>query len=245
MQVSPSISGNDEMLGPGGPDHYFRVGGSALENIKAARLVVGAVGPPRRILDLPCGHGRVQRWLRAEWPSAHIVAVEIDHDAVDFCVGAFEAEGVYSTNPLTAVDVGNDFDLIFCGSLLTHFDAERWSEVLSYFRDRLAPGGVAVVTTHGELSAALIEGEPKAVKAFVLVPANYGLTQSDADAVLDAYRRDGFGYADYPQCRTPGYGISVASPEWVRRRLKEVGVQEVFFAPQGWDNHQDVWGFVR
>src|SRR4051812_20897648 len=47
----------------GDGEHYLRVGLSAMRCIRAA-----TAGTPRRILDLPCGHGRVLRMLRAAYP---------------------------------------------------------------------------------------------------------------------------------------------------------------------------------
>src|SRR5919109_3533527 len=61
-------------------DHYFRVGEGAINEIE--RLLDNE---PERILDLPCGHGRLMRWLRAAYPYAEIVGCDLDPDAVNFC----------------------------------------------------------------------------------------------------------------------------------------------------------------
>src|SRR4051794_26106944 len=65
--------------------HYFGVGRSALEcidiSVRAAQTNVSDV---KRILDLPCGHGRVLRYLKAAFPEAEITACDIMRDGVDF-----------------------------------------------------------------------------------------------------------------------------------------------------------------
>ena len=41
------------------------------------------------------------------------------------------------------------------------------------------------------------------------------------------------------------HGISLAAREWIRDVAERPGLKEVYFAAQGWDNHQDVYGFVK
>ena len=38
-----------------------------------------------RLLDLPCGHGRVMRYLRAAFPRAEITGCDLLRDGVDHC----------------------------------------------------------------------------------------------------------------------------------------------------------------
>src|SRR5204863_8296827 len=72
------------------PDAYFATSQWALQPIRLALLAArrDRVG---RILDLPCGYGRVMRAIRAEFPEAHITACDIDPHAVDFCAETFGA----------------------------------------------------------------------------------------------------------------------------------------------------------
>jgi hypothetical protein len=173
-----------------------------------------------------------------------LTAVELDRAAVDYCVATFAAHGVYSANPLSSVDVGQDFDLIWSGSLLTHLPADRWPEVLGYFRDRLSPTGLAVVTSHGRRSEAFLAGDLVARDVLWRVSDHYGLDPAAAQRLLEEYRDSGFGYADYPGDAT-GYGISLSHPDWVRQQLSSAGVRLVYTREHGWDHHQDVWGFTR
>ncbi|HET6573563.1 MAG TPA: class I SAM-dependent methyltransferase, partial [Fimbriiglobus sp.] len=149
LTVSRDIHPDDGMLlpVPEGPDHYFGVGRSALRAVTAALLAAGAPAP-RRILDLPCGYGRVLRALRAAFPDAAVTACDLNRGGVDFCatLGAAPAD---SADPIDRAGITGPFDLIWCGSLLTHLDRPGWDEFLTFFHRVLAPGGVCVVTTHG------------------------------------------------------------------------------------------------
>ena len=98
--------------------HYVSVGLSALRAIEDA--LGDAPAPPRRILDLPCGHGRVTRVLRARFPEAAITVCDLDRGGVDFAAARFGARGVYSVEDFRALDLGEAYDLIWVGSLVTH-----------------------------------------------------------------------------------------------------------------------------
>jgi SAM-dependent methyltransferase len=237
------VAGGEDML-TGGQDlrNYFEVGESALVQIKAGLAVAGRP-EPKRILDLPCGYGRVLRHLRAEWPNAAITAMEIDAQAVEFCAATFAARPVVSRQPLWEVDAGDGYDLLWCGSLLTHFDEPDWAPTLTYFRDRLAPGGLLVFTTHGEFSIDVLAGEPAAVTTQMgRWVGDYGMGEKADDMALAA-RRTGFAYGHYGDTYDP-FGLSVCTPEWVRSTVAAVSdLAFVSFSRGGWFDHQDVWTY--
>ena len=212
--------------------HYLLVGLSAIECVDAA---LGAAGtrPPRRILDLPSGHGRVLRFLAKRFPDALITACDIDEDGVEFCVQAFGAQGVYSRPDLDGLFLDDEYDLIWCGSLVTHLDAGRIAALLRFFARHLAPDGVVVFTTHGEFVAQRLPTDE----------FDYGLERTAITRMTVEYARTGFAYADY--ANTTGYGVSISTPAWVRDAAHAAGLREVYFAPRGWDAHQDVFGFVK
>ena len=66
---------------------------------------------------------------------------------------------------------------------------------------------------------------------------------ADAIYVLTWFRSGGILKEDYPGEKD--HGVSLTSPDWIRMRIREVGgLREAFFKERGWDNHQDVFGFV-
>jgi SAM-dependent methyltransferase len=117
LRYSTVISPNDHAWITG-EQWYFDVGRSALDCIKSA-LTTAHIAPTS-ILDLPCGHGRICRMLRALFPDAHLAACDLDRDAVDFCAAQFNATPVYSHEDIRRVSLDQCFDLIWCGSLFTH-----------------------------------------------------------------------------------------------------------------------------
>ncbi|HST51623.1 MAG TPA: class I SAM-dependent methyltransferase [Pyrinomonadaceae bacterium] len=212
-----------------GHAHYFGVGLTAARSVKEAADAVGLV--PRRVLDFPCGYGRVLRYLMALYPNAHFVASDIEREAVDFCARGLKAEGVYSSENLSEVRLGEPFDLIWVGSLLTHFDEAKTREAVAFFGDNLAAGGLLVFTSHGE-------GAARRMRSKTL---DYGVGEEGAARLLTSYADGGHGFEAYDFW--PGYGISLTSPAWIRGLMS--GWREVYFGDQACDNHHDVFGFVK
>jgi len=209
---------------------YLDVGLSAIRCIRHALAMVGA-GAPRRILDLPCGHGRVLRALRVAWPEAELTACDLARDGVDFCARTFGARPVYSEVDPRAVALAREsFDLIWVGSLLTHLDRERWSAFLECFHAWLAPEGLLVFTTLGRYAAYRIEQG-----------IEYGLDARQRSGLLADFSRDGFGYRDYPG--QSGFGLALASPPFVTRLvMRGHDARLVTYGEALWDDHQDVVG---
>lgn len=171
------------------------------------------------VLDFPSGYGRVLRVLKAAFPEARLTAVDVDTDAVDFCARVLGATPIYSTQRPQDIQIDDRFDLIWSGSLLTHIDSDRWPGFLSLFRDALVPDGLLVFTTHGRHPESTL--------------APLGFDDDQVAAILRDYDRDGFGYLNYPHLEN--YGITIASPDWVRTRLDEAGLREISYAERRWD----------
>lgn len=225
--IERTLSPNDEMFG-GDEEHCFGAGRSALHAIRLA-LAAAQADSPRRILDLPCGHGRVLRWLRAAWPDAEFTACDIARDGVDFCERTFGARPVSSAlDPEDVPIPPRSFDLIWVGSLLTHVDRRRWSSFLDRFHSWLVPRGLLVFTTHGRYVAYRMEQG-----------IDYGLQPGQRAELLAAFARDGFAYQDYPGSH--GYGIALATPAFVTRLLLGgPDARLVAYGERSWDDHQDV-----
>lgn len=230
--IDLTISPGDDMY-HGEMRHYLRVAYSGLRYVNLSLAAAGA-DSPRSILDLPCGFGRMLRLFRIAFPEAEITAADLNRAAVDFCASQFGATGVYSHPDPAAIPLDRHFDLLWCGSLLTHIREARWPEFLNFFRDRLEPGGVVVFTTHGALTA-----EWLACGQYL-----YGLDAPSVAQVLAQHQSSGFGYADY----APGsdYGVSLTSAAWVFDAISRIrGWRLVAAFPRAWDDHHDVWACVR
>ena len=231
-KASSHIYPGDGMYhGDGG--HYFRVGLSAIRCIDEA-LARADLKEVRTILDLPCGSGRVMRFLRQRFSDAEITACDLRAGPVQFCVRTFGAEPAFSSLNLDEVSLGKKFDLIWCGSLVTHLNEHGIVALLRLFNRHLAASGIMLFTTNGDFVARTIP-----TRDF-----DYGLKQEQIDRIGIEYPQTGYGFEDYPGEKD--YGVSLTSPQWIRTRVRDVGgLREVFFKERGWDDHQDVFGFVR
>jgi hypothetical protein len=232
-EVIRSISPNDSMAQSGDPEYYFTWGEEAVRLVEDARSLA-ALPPPRRILDFPSGHGRVLRTLKATYPGAEITACDIDRDAVDFCAQTFGAVPLYSHEDPRQVEASG-FDLIWCGSLLTHFPAARWPGFLQLFERALSNRGLLVFTVNGhKIIEWLKSGQLRLIQQD---PSLIPLALADCE-------RTGFGYRDFPG--NPGYGVSVSLPDWVRRILDDsTDLRLVSYTEAGWFSSQDAVACVK
>ncbi|UQS21870.1 class I SAM-dependent methyltransferase [Amycolatopsis thermalba] len=229
-RVDRIIAPGDSMF-RGNTEHYFAVAGQALRACLHGLEAAGRPAP-RRVLDFGCGYGRVLRTFRAAFPDAELIASDIEADGVEHCVRFFGAIGLPASVRIEEIPQVSDIDLIWSGSVLTHLDIAAWDALLGYFERALAPGGVAVVTTHGRRVAWRMANG-----------GEYGLTARDHARVLADHRDHGFGYADYPG--QPGYGISLSTPEWVAGHVLTPRLRLAGYVEAGWDGHQDVLILVK
>lgn len=230
--VASEIHYNDTMY-KGDGRHYFSVGLSAIRCLDYA-LTAAGLKAVNVALDMPCGHGRVLRFLVRRFPETKFIACDLDRNGVDYCAETFGVEGIYSRPDLDGLDLGRRVDLIWCGSLLTHLDQPRISALLHFFARHLVEHGLVVFTTAGE----------RVVEWMTTRQFDYGIAQEEIPIICGAYAKDGYAYTDYPYMSD--YGISLTSPEWIRKQVAEVGgLREITFQPHAWDDHQDVYAFVR
>jgi SAM-dependent methyltransferase len=231
--VPDEISPLDTML-EGDRAHYFSVGQSALRCIQAAMFAARKEGFDS-ILDFGSGYGRVLRVLRAAFPAAHLAASDIDADALEFCSKQFGATPYLSHADPGHIAIDRQFDLIWCGTLLTNLDQPMIGSLLRLFHACLQPGGMLVFTTHGPFCAERIRtGE-----------CTYGLEPGLVPELIARYDHNGFAYLDYPsevraRLGLVHYGISLCKPSWVCGQLERVAdTRIVNYTERAWDNHQD------
>jgi SAM-dependent methyltransferase len=234
IELIEAVSPRDAMLHDDSEErraYYFWVGEDAIRVIRLA--LHGAQRRPRgmkEILDLPCGHGRVMRWLRATFPEASLTACDLDADGVGFCAETFGARPVLSSADPEDLALGT-FDLIWCGSLLTHLRPGDWDRWLSLFFRSLNPGGVLVFTTLGR----------RAIEMMVDGSYDHGMTVEQIEGLRGGALSLGQGFAAYPH--HPDYGIAVARPGHTVGKLGSFRL--VNYTEGGWAQHQDVVAVTR
>jgi hypothetical protein len=231
--VSRDIDPADAMW-RSGPDWYFSVGESALENIVHA-LILSWRSDVIRLLDVPCGHGRVMRHLRIAFPSSQLFACDIDKPGVDYCAENFDAIGIYSAPDLTEVALPHDLDVIWVGSLFTHLDKVRTDAWLRYLIHHLSDHGVLIATFHGLFTLSEQKHRPF-------------LADGRIEKLIEDYDRADFGYASYfideiteAEKLNNDYGISISHPRAIIGMASSIsGIRILSYRERGWANNHDV-----
>lgn len=208
LPVDRTLAPRDGMVSAEDPEGYFDLGRRALELIHFSAELCDKPHYPD-ILDLPCGHGRVLRWLRAHYHYATITACDLDRDGVDYCAKQFGARPVYSEPDLHRLPFSAQFDLIWCGSLVTHLRQDRWLATLDCLVKWTRECGVIIFTTQGRSVASLLARGRKNIAENI-----------DKPALLAEFGRTGFAYQKYFEPEHGDYGLAVTSPEWLMRVLQ-------------------------
>lgn len=208
LPVDRLISPQDTMLASGLESQYYDIGHRALELVKFSAELCDKPHYPD-ILDLPCGYGRVMRWLRANYNYARITACDLERGGVDFCQQRFGAQPVYSQPDLRQLPFKAQFDLIWVGSLLTHLPLDKWLITLDCLASWTRDCGVIVMSTQGRyFTSQLARGQRYIVENIHKKP------------LLEDFARDGFAYQPYFEEKSGDYGIAVTLPEWIGRTLQ-------------------------
>jgi SAM-dependent methyltransferase len=223
------ISDLDTMYESGRDSEYFLTG------YRALKICCSYVNMNKknslRILDFPCGYGRVMRWFRNQFPSAEIFGCEIDSRMLDFVEKEFGAKRIQSNDEMD-ISLPSDLDVIFVGSLLTHFDKHQWDKFFLLCQGALAIDGILVFTTHGRRHALMARDRHPIFGTLV-----------DTSDLYVQYMSSGFSYLPY-EPTWPTFGLSLSSPEWVMRKILQFSELKIIHMAEGeWG--QDVWVLKR
>lgn len=219
----------DHMLA-GNLEQYSSVGASALEIVHSNILLANSC-EPKAILDFGCGSGRVLRWLRASFPDADIYASDVRVDSLHFCAEAFLVKTWLSSASISELSSPAKYDLIWCGSVLTHLSEEKSRALLRKFYSWLNIDGICIVTTHG-----------RKVLENIKSGRNSYVQEKRHKEVLFGLVETGYGFLPFSGTEV---GFSVSSMEWLIREVKQCGARIVSFSEQVWSRHHDVLAFQR
>jgi SAM-dependent methyltransferase len=233
--VSTECHPEDDMTHPEWDDdgkHYLATGQGALKIILQSMIACEKTSV-NTILDMPCGFGRVTRHIKVAFPEAKTYACDLYDDRIKFCAEQFGAIPFKSREVLSDITFPEKFDLIWCGSLLTHLPKPIFLDALRFYSASLADDGIAIITLLGRVSPFIQHNLFKYLpdEAFSRVERDFNLT--------------GFGYADYDMpekfFEQNSYGIAVVSPSFVMRSLEsDTTVRICGYMERHWDSQQDV-----
>ncbi|MBI2497199.1 MAG: hypothetical protein HYV75_04520 [Opitutae bacterium] len=135
----------------------------------------------------------------------------------------------YSHPALESLQFETPFDLIWCGSVLTHFAPWQWQAIFDRLIEWTSECGVIVLTTQGRFFASALARRQPHVASDV-----------DHPALLEEFARTGFAYQKYFGSKDGSYGITLNSPEWLMRMLqRHPGIIVRSFIEEAW-GMQDV-----
>lgn len=231
-EINKEISNKETMF----DQWYFEMGRYAIEaislSIMASKINDIQGSEITKVLDVPCGHGRVLRHLIEMFPGAEIHACDLDKDGVSFCASKFGAIPVYSQEDLTQINFGCEYDVIWVGSLFTHTSRETTKKWMAHLAKHLSPHGIIVATFHGRWSE------------YVHKVAPY-IRDNKWQEIVNEYRQTGHGFRDYykeesHQYIVGSYGISIAKPHITIKDIENIPNTRIYlYLERGWGDHQE------
>lgn len=142
-------------------DLFLRIGeGSAIHIENQSRILARDLASTHRILDFGCGCGRTLRWLIDKYPDAEFHGADVDSEAIHWCTYHMARGRFAWTRPEPPLPYPAEyFDVVYCFSVFTHLDERMQNLWLLDLRRILKPGGILILTVHGERAARAYLGE--------------------------------------------------------------------------------------
>jgi SAM-dependent methyltransferase len=138
---------------------FLEIGKRSADQIEQALAAVGrSLGETKSILDWGCGCGRIIRWFDNRTGTANLYGVDIDEQAITWCQRNLPFASFSVCQPEPPLEFPDDhFDLVFNHSVLTHLD-ERFQDLwLAELQRVTRPGGIVVLSVHGDYAFSLTE----------------------------------------------------------------------------------------
>jgi SAM-dependent methyltransferase len=228
---------------------YF---GVALQQHKAAEQIIGALFPSRddfSVLDFACGYGRMLRFLAKSVGPSRIWASDIQSDAVDFVVGEFGVNGIYSDVDPDKFKTDRKFDFIWVASLFSHLPGPTFNQWLAKLGEALSPRGVICFSVHDEVLLAANQKMHDSGIAFASESENselakdaYGTTHVTEAYVRGAVER-AFG-ASHPYFRVKR-GLAYQQDLYIvaKDKARDLSALNAFkWGPWGWVDVKSILG---
>lgn len=230
-QVVDTISPNDYMWKTKhNKASYLEEGWSAARTIFSACMIEEL--SPRTIVDFGCGHGRVLRWLNALFPNAHLIAVDRVADPVNFCAETFGATPFIANSSFDDLNICNENDLIWLGSVYTHLPMFLWIQLTE---------SLLKVLTHRGLLSFSIAG-PYVAKRFIDGQRNphAEIAENEFDKFINDYINNGFAYANHKNITDRYWGRSVISHSRLFQFIHDLELEIVLYGERSYAKLQDV-----
>lgn len=123
------------------------------ELLRLAERTGFRLGDCGSFLEFACGYGRFTRHLVKALPPGALHVSDVMPGSVDFLNRHLGVQGFYSSTDPAALRLPRRYQTIFVLSLFSHLPHTTWPVWLGLLHDALEPGGMLIITTHGEYSA--------------------------------------------------------------------------------------------
>ena len=138
----------------GGPDRpaFYESGRQSVRDLEAVLSVIGRrLDSFTSILDFGCGCGRILLHLAHLAETASVHGVDIDARAVRWAAENLPWADLKVNRTEPPLEFGDaTFDLVYNHSVFTHLDEEHQDLWLTELRRVTRPGGILVLSVHGE-----------------------------------------------------------------------------------------------
>ncbi|MGO9007003.1 MAG: class I SAM-dependent methyltransferase [Beijerinckiaceae bacterium] len=226
---------NDFMLTSPDPAHVESYLRGALEFVDILERSCAEAGHAwsaiAAALEIGCGYGRIVRELVKRMPASRVSVSDVIDPAARFTASEF---GVHKVPVLEDAGMQLDgmFDLVYLLSVYTHLRSDMIAANLARVTAVLKPGGVAVLTVHGQGSAETLE--------------RYSQYWLDKARVLDELARAGYYYERYPYYYAE-YGLTWFTCAAFEHLVAETAPSLAFvsYHPTDVDGHQDVFVYRK
>jgi SAM-dependent methyltransferase len=130
------------------PDYFARYKIDAL----VRRYRTRRLEPPRSILDFGCGIGGSIPHLRAAFPDARILGIDVSDRSIEIARSRFPEMAQYRRLDEGDMSALGQFDLVFSSCVFHHIDAEEHVDILGRLKERLAERGNLAIFEHNPLN---------------------------------------------------------------------------------------------
>jgi SAM-dependent methyltransferase len=170
------------------------------------------------LLEFACGHGRFTRHLARALPPGALTVSDVVPGCVAFLREHWGVNGFDSTSDPAALRISGRYDVVFVLSLFSHLPERTWRAWLRTLHGAVAPGGVLVMTTHGEEAA----------------------RKSGVDWGADGFAF--FAASESQALHGTEYGTAFASARFVGQAIAASAPQAEFIhIPSAFWSYQDAW----
>ncbi|HMS15327.1 MAG TPA: class I SAM-dependent methyltransferase [Planctomycetota bacterium] len=162
----------------------------AFQNVAQRHL---SAGIPARFLDWGCGCGRLMSLATAMTHIDEVYGCDIDPEGVAWRQESLPRAKSVVIDPVPPLPYEDDFfDMIIGYSVMTHLDSELQIQWLKELKRVLAPGGLCLLTTHGDLAAEMVADAP-----VTLAMQRSGISDGTHDPNLDGIAPEGYYRATF------------------------------------------------